>query len=75
MKQGDIILIDINGQYEFAHIDSLIGEYIAITTHSGAVMGGPFRNDTLEFVDGNYDLRKAGTYVPGYASACEHFGY
>ena len=80
MEQNDIILIDISGQYEFAKIHYVRDDrkYIAITTMSGRIMGGPFTNDSRgPLLHGDapepYQLAKAGTCVPGYASACEHF--
>jgi hypothetical protein len=81
MQQNDIILADINGQYEFAHIHYLRDDakYIAITTLSGRVMGGPLTSDDrgqiLHLDNETILLNRAGTFVPGYAAACEHFGY
>lgn len=81
MENGDIILVDIGGQYEFAHVKQvgLVGNgparYAEIETLSGRGLGGVYNGLALAVGNNVYQLQRAGTFVPGYAAACEHFGY
>jgi hypothetical protein len=80
LKDKTIIMVDINGQYEFAQIHYLRDDnkYIAFTTRSGRVMGGPFiaddeRSGTMKGDGANYALHMATGAESGHESAVEYF--
>lgn len=84
MKPGQIILIDINGQYEFAcvYYVSEFGSRIALDTLSGRGMGGDYiaggqsERERVVVEGVSYGLvtdPAAVRAAPGYRRAVEYF--
>ncbi len=77
MKQGDMILIEVSGQYEFARIDGMPQGYIDITTMSGACLSGVFDDSRLQrymrIGQERYAIQPCTGAEPGWDRAMEFF--